>query len=60
MKAKITSKCKHTDVDSRIGAFEVQVAFKDSDGVIFTELLHSKLASRHWPNKSAMEKKLLR
>ena len=58
MKAKITSKCKHTDVDSRIGAFEVQVAFKDSEGVIFTELLHSKLLSRHWPNKSAMEKKL--
>ena len=58
LRARITSKSKQTDVDSRIGAFEVQVAFKNSRGEIYTELLHSKLLSRHWPNRSALERKL--
>ena len=58
MRARITCKSKQTDVDSRIGAFEVQVAFRNSKGEILTELLHSKLLSRHWPSRSVMEKKL--
>lgn len=58
MRARITSKCKQTDADSRIGAFEVQVAFKNAKGDVLTELLHSKLLSRHWPCRSLMEKKL--
>jgi hypothetical protein len=58
LRARITSNSKQTDVDSRIGAFEVQVAFKNSKGDVSTELLHSKLLTRHWPNKAAMEKKL--
>jgi hypothetical protein len=58
IRARITSKSKTTDVDSRIGAFEVQAAFRNSGGEICTELLHSKLLTRHWPSKSGMEKKL--
>jgi hypothetical protein len=58
MRARITTKCKHTDADSRIGALEVQVAFKDSKGVVLSDVLHSKLQSRHWPSKASMEKKL--
>jgi hypothetical protein len=58
MRARITTKCKHTDADSRIGALEVQVAFKDSKGVVLSDILHSKLQSRHWPSKASMEKKL--
>lgn len=58
MRARITAKCKHTDADSRIGACEVQVAFKDDKGVVQSEVLHSKLQSRHWPSKSSIEKKL--
>ena len=58
MRARITCKSKQTDIDSRIGAFEVQVAFRNSKGEILTELLHSKLLSRHWPSRSVMEKKL--
>lgn len=58
MRARITTKCKHTDADSRIGALEVQVAFKDSKGVVLSEILHSKLQSRHWPSKASIEKKL--
>jgi hypothetical protein len=57
MRARITSKCKHTDADSRIGACEVQIAYKDVNGVVQTEILHSKLQSRRWPSRVVMEKK---
>ena len=57
MRARITSKCKHTDADSRIGACEVQIAYKDVNGIVQTEILHSKLQSRRWPSKFIMEKK---
>ena len=57
MRARITSKCKHTDADSRIGACEVQIAYKDVNGVVQTEILHSKIQSRRWPSKVIMEKK---
>jgi hypothetical protein len=57
MRARITSKCKHTDADSRIGACEVQIAYKDVNGVVQTEILHSKLQTRRWPSKVVMEKK---
>jgi hypothetical protein len=36
----------------------LQVAFKNSKGDVVTELLHSKLLTRHWPSKAAMEKKI--
>lgn len=57
MRARITSSCKHTDIDSRIGACEVQLAYKDGKGSVKPFLLHSKLKSRHWPSKASMEKK---
>ena len=57
MRARITSKCKHTDADSRIGSCEVQVAYKDVNGVIQSDVLHSKLQSRRWPSRIAMEKR---
>ena len=57
MRARISSKCKHTDADSRIGACEVQVAYKDVNGVIQTDVLYSKLHSRRWPLRIVMEKR---
>jgi hypothetical protein len=47
-KANITPTSSTTDANSRIGAFEIQVGYKNEKGVIFSELLHSKLASRTW------------
>lgn len=35
----------------------MQIAYKDVNGVIQTEILHSKLQSRRWPSKLIMEKK---
>lgn len=57
-KADVTPKSRQTDVDSRIGAFEIQVAYKSPSGVIHPEILHSKLWSRRWPSKSVLEKRL--
>lgn len=57
-KANITSKCKYSDANTRIGAFEIQVAYKSLTGKIYPELLHSKLISRNWPSKSVLEKRL--
>jgi len=56
--ANITSKSRDTDKDSRIGAFEVQVACKNSKGEVVVEMLHSKLSTRRWPSKGVMEKRL--
>lgn len=47
-KANITPTSSTTDVNSRIGAFEIQVGYKNEKGEIYSELLHSKLASRTW------------
>jgi hypothetical protein len=57
-KANITSKCKHSDANTRIGAFEIQIAYKGLTGESHPELLHSKLVSRNWPSKSVLEKRI--
>ena len=44
--------------NTRIGAFEIQVAYKDSAGFISYDLLHSKLMSTRWPSKTVVEKRL--
>lgn len=44
---------------SRIGAFEVQIAYKDHHNKLKVALLHSKLKSKKWPSKSVIEKRLL-
>lgn len=56
-KANVTPKSKQSDVDSRIGAFEIQVAYKGSNGAVVPEILHSKLITRRWPSKSVLEKR---
>lgn len=56
--ADITSKSKETDANSRVGAFEIQVAFRGADGSVHAELLHSKLSTRRWPSKQVVEKRL--
>lgn len=57
--ANITPKCKLTDSDSRIGAFEIQAACKTSQGDTVVEVIHSKLQSRRWPSKSVIEKRMM-
>lgn len=57
-RAKVTPGSKASDEDSRIGAFEIQVAYRDHTGYITPELLHSKLATRKWPSASVVEKRL--
>jgi len=56
--ANITKKSRESDVNSRIGALEVQVAFKNNKGVVTPELIYSKLKSRRWPSKSVLNQKL--
>lgn len=56
--AEITCRSKTTDENSRIGAFEVQVASKNAHGDFLSALLHSKLFSGRWPSKSVLEKRL--
>lgn len=56
--ANVTPKSKTTDTDSRIGAFEIQAACKNSKGEDLQEVIHSKLQSRRWPSKSVLEKRL--
>lgn len=54
----VTHKSKLSDVDSRVGAFEVQIACRIPNGQVITEVLHSKLQSRRWPSKSVLDKRL--
>jgi hypothetical protein len=56
--ANVTAKSKHSDANSRVGAFEVQIAFKDRSGNLQFDLLHSKLKCSRWPSKSVLEKRL--
>ena len=56
----------HSATDSRLGALEVQVAFRlpcmgntDSSTSFFSVLLFSKIQTRMWPNKKTLGKKLL-
>ena len=56
--ANITQRTKTSDVDNRIGAFEIQVAYRSASGTLFTEILHSKLQKRSWPSKTVIEKRL--
>ena len=56
--ANITQKTKTSDLDNRIGAFEIQVAYRSASGALFTEILHSKLQKRSWPSKTVIEKRL--
>ncbi|KAL1523125.1 hypothetical protein AB1Y20_018081 [Prymnesium parvum] len=43
----------------RLGAFELQLFFKEQ-GMLKSELLHSKLATRKWPSTAKIEAALLR
>ena len=56
-KANVTPKSKQSDVNNRIGAFEIQVAYKGTNGQVTPEILHSKLITRRWPSKSVLEKR---
>eukprot|EP01038_Epipyxis_sp_PR26KG_P004554 gene4554-6426_t len=56
-KASITHKSKLTDEDSRIGAFEIHVAYRNVHGDIIPGIIHSKLTSRKWPSKSVLSKR---
>jgi len=56
--AKVTKKSKQSDTNSRVGAFEIQIAYKDSADSLQFDLLHSKLKSTRWPSKSVIEKRL--
>lgn len=56
--ANVTPRSRETDTHCRIGAFEIQVAYRNSKGEVFHELLHSKLANRKWPAKMVLEKRL--
>ena len=58
-RANITPKSKQSDVDSRIGAFEVQIAYRNHIGQLSLDVLHSKLYTRLWPSKTSVEKRLL-
>jgi hypothetical protein len=44
-------------VEKRIGGFEIKILYKGEKGSSSC-LLHSKLATRKWPSKSVMDKKL--
>lgn len=55
--ADITAKTRETDANSRVGAFEIQVAYRGADNSIHTEVLHSKLSTRRWPSKQVVEKR---
>lgn len=57
IKANVTPKCSTSDQDSRIGAFEIQIAYKQPNGKVVPVLLHSKLTTRRWPSKSVLEKR---
>jgi hypothetical protein len=46
------------DADSRIGALEVQIAYRNKHGQVLFDLLHSKLATTRWPSKSVIERRL--
>ena len=44
--------------EARIGAFEVQVAYRHTSGRIDYETLHSKLLTHKWPSKMPLKSKL--
>ncbi len=56
--ANVTPKSKTSDTDTRIGAFEIQIAYKNKNKEVTSEVLHSKLVSRRWPSKSVLEKRI--
>ena len=59
LQADVKPTSKMSDKDSRMGACELQVAFRSASGAISVEVLHSKLVSQRWPSKSVVEKRLL-
>jgi Ca2+-binding EF-hand superfamily protein len=48
-----------SETPSRIGAFEVQIAYKDQKNQLHVNLLHSKLSTQKWPSKNVIKKRLL-
>jgi hypothetical protein len=61
--ADIKIKHDHNEIGSRVGAFEIQIAYKRAtrnggSGENEIELLYSKLNTRRWPSKSVLEKRL--
>ena len=43
----------------RIGAFEIQISTKDSNGQIITKMIHSKLKTKQFPNVKAVLDKIV-
>ena len=43
----------------RVGAFEIQIAYRNNSGCLSYELLHSKLMTSKWPSKLVIEKRLV-
>ena len=44
----------NNDMGSRVGALEVQVVFKDANGLLHAKVIHSKLQSMTWPSKNKL------
>lgn len=44
--------------DSRIGAFEISIAYRNHNGDLHFDQLHSKLKSLEWPNPTELSQKL--
>ena len=57
--AQVTADSTQMEADSRIGAFEVQVAFRpQGSGPLKLSVLHSKLTLMRWPSKAVLVKRL--
>ena len=49
---------KKTTLQTRVGAFEVQIAFLHPKHGLMVETLHSKLVSKSWPNKELIRRRV--
>lgn len=56
--AKVSAKSRSKDTNSRVGAFEIQIAYCDEAGQVQAAMLHSKLTCARWPSSSVLEKRL--
>ena len=43
----------------RVGAFEIQISTKDSNGIITTKMIHSKLKTKQFPNVNTVLAKIV-
>jgi hypothetical protein len=58
--ALVRADIKQVGSGCRVGALEVQVAMLDEAGVARVAVLHSKLASGHWPRQEKVARALRR